>query len=131
MHSSCILTIDLNQAYFQIPLAKKNRKITAFSISGKELYHFTRMSYDLTGAPATFQRLLNHLISPEMKPFAFAYLNNIVIVIPTFEKDMVLDKITSVGLTVNPNKCKFCRSQVHYLGFIMQGERLIVNHLIL
>jgi len=51
-----ISTIDLSQAYFQKPLAKKSREITAFSVSGKGLYHFTRMSYGLTGTPATFQR---------------------------------------------------------------------------
>jgi hypothetical protein len=50
-----ISTIDLSQAYCQLPLAKESRKITAFSVPGKGLYHFTRMPYGLTGAPATFQ----------------------------------------------------------------------------
>lgn len=54
-----ISTIDLSQAYFQIPLAKESREVTAFSVPGKGLYHFTRMPYGLTGAPATFQRLLD------------------------------------------------------------------------
>jgi len=87
------------------------------------------MPYGLTEAPATFQRLLDRLIGPEMEPFAFAYLDGIVIVTPTFEEHMVwlkrvLDKITSPGLTVNPDKCEFYRSQVRYLGFIVQGEGL-------
>jgi len=91
------------------------------------------MPYGLTEASATFQRLLDRLIGPEMEPFVFAYLDDIVIVTPTFEEHMVwlkkvLDKITSAGLTVNPNKfCEFCRSQVHYLGFIVQGKRLTVD----
>jgi len=127
-----ISTIDLSQAYFQIPLAEKSREITAFSVPGKGLYHFTRMPYGLTGAPATFQRLLDRLIGPEMEPFAFAYLDDIVIVTPTFEEHMawlrkVLDKITGAGLTVNLDKCEFCRSQVRYLGFIVQGEGLTVD----
>jgi len=98
-----ISTIDLSQAYLQIPLAKNSREIAAFSVPGKGLYHFTRMPYGLTGAPATFQRLLDRLIGPEMEPFAFAYLDDIVIVTPTFEEHMVwfkkvLDRITSAGL---------------------------------
>jgi len=36
-----ISTIDLSQAYFQIPLAKERREITAFSVPDKGLYHFT------------------------------------------------------------------------------------------
>lgn len=127
-----ISTIDLSQAYFQIPLAKESREITAFSVPGKGLYHFTRMPYGLTGAPATFQRLLDRLIGPEMEPHVFAYLDDIVIVTPTFEEHIswlkkVLDKINTAGLTVNPDKCEFCRSQVRYLGFIVQREGLTVD----
>jgi len=93
-----ISMIDLSQAYFQIPLAKDSHEITAFSVPGEGLYHFTRMSYGLTGAPATFQGLLDKLIGPEMEPHAFAYLDNTVIVTPTFEEHLewlerVLNKI--------------------------------------
>ena len=90
------------------------------------------MPYGLTGAPATFQRLLDRLIGPEMEPFAFAYLDDIVVATPTFEEHMywlgkVLGKITEAGLTINPEKCEFCRSQVRYLGFILQEGGLTVD----
>lgn len=118
-----ISTLDLSQAYFQILFEEKSRKITAFSVPGKGLYHFTRMLYGLTRASVTFQRLLNKLIEPEMEPHAFAYLDDIVIVMPTFEEHLkwlgcVLDKIFAAGLTINSAKCKFCCSQVRYIGFI-------------
>jgi len=127
-----ISTIDLSQAYFQIPLAKDSREITAFSVPGKGLYHFTRMPYGLTGAPATFQRLLDKLIGPEMEPHAFAYLDDIVVVTSTFEEhlewlDRVLSRISAAELTINPEKCEFCRSQVRYLGFIVQRDGLTVD----
>ncbi|KMQ86252.1 reverse ribonuclease integrase, partial [Lasius niger] len=127
-----ISTLDLSQAYFQIPLAKDSREITAFSVPDKGLYHFTRMPYGLTGAPATFQRLLDKLIGPEMEPFAFAYLDDIIIATPTFEEHIVwlkkvLAKISSADLTINPEKCEFCKSYVKYLGFIVQKEGLTVD----
>ncbi|XP_039309912.1 uncharacterized protein K02A2.6-like [Solenopsis invicta] len=127
-----ISTIDLSQAYFQIPLAKESREITAFSVPGKGLYHFTRMPYGLTGASATFQRLLDKLIGPEMEPHAFAYLDDIVVVTSTFEERLewlrrVLDKIAAAGLTINPGKCEFCRSHVRYLGFVVQREGLTID----
>jgi len=84
-----ISTVDLSQDYFQIPLTKDSREITAFSVLSKGLYHFTQMPYGLTGIPATFQRLLDRLIGPEMELFAFAYLDDIVIIIPTFEEHMI------------------------------------------
>jgi len=125
-----ISTIDLSQAYFQIPLAKDSRKITAFIVPGKGLYHFTRIW--VTGAPATFQYLLDKLIRPKMELHAFAYLDDIVIVTSTFEEplewlDRVLNKISAAGLTINPEKCQFCHSQVRYLGFIVQRDGLTMD----
>ncbi|KYN33987.1 hypothetical protein ALC56_11801, partial [Trachymyrmex septentrionalis] len=35
-----------------------------------------------------------------------------------------LDKIFAVGLTINPEKCEFCHSQVRYLGFTIQRDDL-------
>ncbi|XP_011699177.1 PREDICTED: uncharacterized protein LOC105456665 [Wasmannia auropunctata] len=127
-----ISTIDLSQAYFQIPLEINSRELTAFTVPGKGLFHFTRMPYGLTGAPATFQRLLDRLIGPEMEPHAFAYLDDIVVVTPTFEEHIkwlkkVFERIREAGLTVNPEKSKFCRSQVKYLGFLVQNEGLTVD----
>lgn len=127
-----ISTLDLSQAYFQIPLARESREVTAFSVPGKGLYHFTRMPYGLTGAPATFQRLLDKLIGPEMEPHAFAYLDDIVVVTSTFEEHLVwlervLNRISAAGLAINPEKCKFCRSQVRYLGFVVQRDGLTVD----
>ncbi|KMQ83058.1 reverse ribonuclease integrase [Lasius niger] len=90
------------------------------------------MPHGLTGAPATFQRLLDRLIGPEMEPHAFAYLDDIVIVTRSFEEHLVwlkrvLDRIKEAGLTINPEKSKFCRSQVKYLGFLVQQEGLRVD----
>ncbi|XP_011881426.1 PREDICTED: uncharacterized protein LOC105569517 [Vollenhovia emeryi] len=84
-----ISTIDLSQAYFQIPLERNSRELTAFTVPGKGLFHFTRMPYGLTGAPGTFQRLLDRLIGPEMEPHAFAYLDDIVIVTKTFDEHLL------------------------------------------
>lgn len=50
-----ISTIDLSRAYHQISLDAASKEITAFAVPGKGHYHFKRMPYGLTGAPATFQ----------------------------------------------------------------------------
>lgn len=104
-------------------MERKSREITAFSVPGMGHYHFRRMPYGLTGAPATFQRLLDRLIGSEMEPHAFAYLDDIVIVTPTFESHLdwlgqVLQRIADAGLHINAEKSKFCRAEVKYLGFV-------------
>lgn len=83
------------------------------------------------GVSATLQRLLDKIIGPEMEPHAFAYFD-IVIITSTFDEHLewlerVLTKIFTASLTINPEKCKFCRSQVRYLEFIVQRDGLKVD----
>jgi Reverse transcriptase (RNA-dependent DNA polymerase). len=118
-----ISTIDLRSAYHQIPLEESSKEITAFTVPGRGLFHFKRMPFGLTNAPATFQRLLDRLIGSEMEPNVFAYLDDIIVVTETFADHLdwlrrVLRRIVEAGLEVNPDKSKFCRSEVRYLGFL-------------
>lgn len=127
-----ITTLDLSQAYFQIPLAADSREITAFTVPGMGLYQFRRMPFGLTNAPATFQRLLDRLIGPEMQPHVYVYLDDIIIVTPTFDEHVlwlrrVLTKIRNAGLTINPDKSEFCRPEVKYLGFLVNREGLQID----
>lgn len=80
------------------------------------------MPYGLTRA--TFQRLLDRLIGPEMEPNAFDYLDDIVVMTRTFEEHLtwlrkVFTRIREAELTINPEKSKFCWSQVKYFGFLV------------
>ena len=62
------------------------------------MYQFKRMSFGLTNAPATFQRLMDKIITSGLKPNVFCYLDDIIKVIKNFEEhlktlEIVLEKI--------------------------------------
>ncbi|XP_066585575.1 uncharacterized protein [Prorops nasuta] len=123
-HARYISTLDLSQVYFQIPLGDESREITAFIVPGKGLFQFRRMRYGLTNAPATFQRMMDQLIPPEFDPYVFVYLDDIIIVTNTFAEHLgwlerVLNIIRFAGLEINREKSKFCRSQVRFLGYLI------------
>lgn len=87
-----ISTIDLKNGYWQIPLCKSSKPITAFTVPGLGLYHFKVIPFDLHSAPATFQRLLDTIIGPDLEPKAFAYLDDIIILGKTFDENLQLLK---------------------------------------
>ena len=65
--------IDLRQAYHQIALEESSKEVTAFAIPGKGLFQFTRLTYGLRNAPATFQRAMDNIFEPEWQPQVFVY----------------------------------------------------------
>lgn len=112
-----ISKINLHKGFLQIPLHPDSRAKTAFTVSGRGLFQFKRMPFGLTNAPATFQRLLDKLISSDMESNVFVYLDDIIIVMETSDDHLewlkkVLDKIKSANLKLSPDKCEFCCTQV-------------------
>ena len=70
-------------------MEKSSKQYTAFSIPGSELYQCCRMSFGLTDAPATFQRLIDDLFGatdyPKFEQFVFDYRGDLIIVEKDFE----------------------------------------------
>lgn len=124
-----ISTIDLKNGYWQVPLAEKSRPITAFTVPGKGLFEFTVMPFGLHAAPSTFQRLLDQVITAEMAPHVFAYLDDIVIVTETYEEHIkilsdVLKRLRQANLVPNWTKCHFARQRLVYLGHLIDKDGL-------
>lgn len=122
-----ITTLDLAQGYWQVPLEKESKQVTAFTVPGKGHYHFKVMPFGLHSAGATFQRLMDKIIGPRLEPYAFAYLDDLVIVSKTFNEHLeilrtVFDKLREAGLKLNPDKCQFCRRELKYLGHIINED---------
>lgn len=85
-----ISTLDLNKTYHKIPTSENSRPITALTIPSKGLYQYKRMPFGLTGAPGTFQRLIDKVISLDMRPHVFAYHVDVIVVSETFKEQIIL-----------------------------------------
>ena len=122
-------TIDLKNGYWQVALTRDSRPLTAFTVPGRGLFEFKVLPFGLHAAPATFQRLLDRVITPEMAPHAFAYLDDIIIVSETFDEHMqilekVCNRLKEAKLVPNWEKCQFAREELKYLGHIVNKNGL-------
>lgn len=123
-----ITSLDLKDAFWQIPLQKESREKTAFTVPGRPLYHFKVMPFGLCNASQRLCRLMDRVIPSRLRENVFVYIDDLLICSPDFNSHIqhlmdVANCLTEAGLTINLEKSKFCQSEVRYLGFIIgQGE---------
>ena len=125
-HSKYFSTIDLASGYHQVLVDEKAREKTAFS-SGYGHYEFKRMPFGLTGAPATFQRIMNSILTGLQGIDCFVYLDDIVVYgknLKEHERRLcnVLEVLRNNNLKINTGKCQFLRREIIYLGHKCSGN---------
>lgn len=126
-----LTTLDIRSAYWQIPMAETSKMYTAFTVPNRGLFQFRRMPYGLHNSPATWQRLMDRVFG-DLEAYVFIYLDDIIICTPTFEQHLevleeVLDRLIKAGLTLNRDKCIFCKPELRYLGYIVNSQGLMVD----
>lgn len=131
-HATYLSSLDVRSAYWNVAVEKGSREKTAFCVPGRGLYQFKRMPFGLTNSPATWQRLVDRLLGAEMEPYAFVYLDDIIVVTSTFEKHLeileeIFKRLLSAGLTLSREKCQFCRHELKYLGYVVDKRGLHVD----
>jgi len=67
-------------------MARDSPQYTVFTVPGRGLYQWKVMPFGLHSSSATFQRALDSVIGAEMKPVAFAYLDDIIVISATEEQ---------------------------------------------
>lgn len=127
-----LTSLDIKSAYFQIPMAESSKQYTAFTVPNRGLFQFRRLPMGLSGSPAVWQRFIDRVLGADLDPYVFAYLDDIIVIGPTFEKHLevlaeVIKRIHGAGLTLNKDKCQFCREELRYLGYMVNRSGLHVD----
>jgi hypothetical protein len=115
--------LDLTSSFWQIPLKEDCRKYTAF-LFDSTLYQFKRVPIGFRSSKSALIRSLKQVIGPETSHFLLVYIDDIIIFSSDYNQhlqhlDTVLHKPTSAGFTINLKKCKFCQTQIKFLGHIL------------
>ena len=85
------------------------------------------MPFGLSGAPATYQRLMQDILGDCHLKICCIFIDDIIIFSQTFKEhlerlQLVFDRIRSSHLKLSPKKCQFFKTKVKYVGHIISEE---------
>ncbi|KAJ6439220.1 retrovirus polyprotein [Purpureocillium lavendulum] len=120
--------LDVIAAFHKVRVAEGDEWKTAFR-TRYGLYEWLVTPFGLTGAPATFQRYINHTLREFLDEFCSAYIDDILIYSSGSLADhrkkvkQVLARLRDAGLQIDIDKCEFETTSVKYLGFIVEAGK--------
>lgn len=109
---------DLLKGYWQVPLTDRAKEISAFS-TPDGLYQYRVMPFGMKNSGATFQRLVNSVISGLSG--CEAYIDDLIVYSDTWNEHVdcihsLFSRLKDAKLTVNLVKSDFCKASVTFLG---------------
>ena len=124
-HSKYVTKFDLLKGFWQIPMTDRAKEISAF-VTPDGLFQYKVMPFGMKNSPATFQRLVNPLISN--LDGCKAYIDDAIIFSEEWQQHLQIirtffDRLNEAKLTVNLAKSEFCHANLTFLGHIVgQGQ---------
>ena len=124
-NANYVTKFDLLKRYWQVPLTARAKEVSAF-VTPDGLYQYKVMPFGMKNAPATFQRLINGVLSG--LDGCEAYIDDVVVYSNTWEQHLLqiwslMYRLTEAKLTVNLVKTEFGHAHLIFLGHVVgQGQ---------
>ena len=126
-------TLDLRDAYLQIPMFPPHRKYLRFCVQGVH-YQFRAMPFGITVAPRVFTKLMaavgGHLRSQQIHIFMYLddwLVKNQIRELLLHQLNQTLQLLVDLGLIINLDKCHLVPSQIiTYLGAVFNLNKGLV-----
>ena len=124
-------TLDLCSGYWQVEMSGRDKPKTAFA-TRQGLYEWNVMPFGLCNAPATFERLMELVLSGLTWTACLVYIDDVIVFGKTFEDalrhlTLVLERLRRAGLKLKPSKCFLFRDQTPFLGHIVTRQGITVD----
>ena len=113
-------TLDLASGYWQVGLDHDAKQKSAF-IADYGLYAWNVMPFGLSNAPATFERLMDKVLSGLHWETLLVYLDDIIVLGNSVPEELarlkqVFHRLRQANLKLKPKKCHLFKTKVSYLG---------------
>jgi hypothetical protein len=122
--------LDLNSAYYQIPLSTKSRKATAFC-TPFGLFEFTKLPMGISVGCQVLSRVVDSLFGDLKHKFVYNFMDDLVVYSSSFEEHLqhlkeVFARLEKAGFTLN-QKLRLAQLEIPFLGHLVsaQGIRIL------
>jgi transposase InsO family protein len=120
-------SLDLFAGYHQIPMYPPHIERTAFSAGPLGFWEYSRMPFGLSGAPSTFQRCMDKVLSGLTMKICCVYLDDIIVFAEDQQQlyqrlETIFDRLNQANLKLKPKKCEFLCQSIRFLGHIVSSE---------
>lgn len=124
-------SIDLTAGYWQCPLKKECREVTAFLYRSRN-YQFKVLPFGLINSVAEFQKILDKILGAEVLQFTAVYVDDIHITSTTFEEHMkhlekIFRRFQQYNVKINLEKSQFLCNQIIFLRHVMSEKGLTMD----
>jgi hypothetical protein len=115
--------LDIENAYWNIPIREEDKDKTGL-VTPLGSFRYERMAFGLSGAPATFQRVMDAMLIGLRDVEVLVYLDDILVFSNTIEDHvrrlrLVFERIREANFKLSATKCTFCVPEVVYLGHVV------------
>ena len=116
-------TLDLYSGYWQVEMDPADKEKTAFATK-QGLFQWKVMPFGLCNAPATFERLMELVLTGLNWKICLIYLDDIIVFGRNFDDALanlrcVWDRLRQANLKLKPSKCVLFRAEVPFLGHVV------------
>jgi len=122
--------LDLNSAYFQVPLSSRTRRVTAFC-TPFGLFEFNKLPMGISVGSQGLSRVVDELFADLKGDSVFNYLDDLIIYSRSLEDHarhvrVVLDRLQSASFTLNFDKVTIAATEIKYLGHLLSSRGISV-----
>jgi hypothetical protein len=118
-HGAKVFSIlDLNSAYYQIPLSAKSRKAFCTKFG---LYQFTKLSMGISVGCQVLLRVVDSLFGDLKHKYVYNFMDDLLVYSRSMEEHLthlreVSGRLERAGLTFNRDKVHLAQAEIKFLG---------------
>ena len=118
-------TLDLPQAFHNIPIAEESRKYFGF-MAPNGLHRYKTLPMGFVNSMALFTRLMD-MSMVGLGDMVSVYVDDLIVYSKSFQDHLhhlrvVFSRLQKAGLQVNLAKCEFAKKEVPFLGHVVSSE---------